>query len=99
MESSEQLDPILAEAKRLHFSDGTIKILPLSSGHWAIYGLGHEPIVILDSLDAKRIREISLHCAEYGRTQKARFIRDPKRFHREPTTLRQARETFEALDL
>ena len=115
MESSEQSDQILAEAESLRFSDGTIKIVPLSNGNWAVYGLSHEPIVILDSLDENRIREISLHCFEYGRKQKTRlttaearfygepedrnFIRDLRRANREPTALRQARETFEALDL
>lgn len=85
MEQSEQLDQLLAEAESLRFSDGIIKIIPLSNGRWALFGLSHEPPRILNSLDLEAIQQLSKTCLEYGRKQKARHISTAEaRFYGEP---------------
>ena len=63
----------LTEALTSRYSDAVIKVLPLSSGAWAIYGAGAGPPVILAFLDEEKLLDISASAAAYGKKQKSRF--------------------------
>ena len=84
-------NPDLAEAERLRYSDGIIKLIRLSSGNWAIYGHEKAP-TILDELHFNPIalEEISVASTTYGRIQKARYAE--ARFHGEPDNKTFARD-------
>lgn len=81
-------DPVDAEeAERLRFSDGALRLVPLTSGSWAIFGYANS-LDIIPALDAEGeevLREISRRAVEYGKRQKARYISTAEaRFYGEP---------------
>lgn len=64
---------LLAIAEQFRYSDGVLRIVPLPSGHWAIYG--HAASVrVIEKLDEEQLRTLSNQSAAYGKQQKARWL-------------------------
>lgn len=69
---------LLALAEQLRYTDGVLRIVPLPSGHWAIYG--HAASVhVVERLDEQQLRELSSQAVAYGKQQKARWIEAKER--------------------